>query len=124
MAVKNQGRRNKQRGYEFEAEIVQLASDCGLDNPVRTWGSNGMSRDLPKNVDGIVCDQIHLQCKRQKRKVSKRYLPDDNIHAQLVRGDYQDPYAVLRAEDYFRMLKILSDNDLLGEVIQFTCDES
>lgn len=89
------GKRNRDRGFEFEREIVNEFKDID-DTCNRCWGSDGRSQNLPQNVDVVVDEQFHFQLKRQKAKFSKRYKPDDNIFAQIIRADYDEPYVIMK----------------------------
>jgi len=98
---------NKVKGCGFEREVVKLAEKKGL-TAERTWGSDGRSRGLAKEVDVLVShdgQEIHyLQCKRAK-KISKLYKPMEGIYGQVFREDRMEPMIMIRLDDYFNLLK-------------------
>jgi len=113
---------NKVRSRVLEKEVEQLAIEQGFVDTNRCYNSTGESIGLPANVDVPVTSlkgtKIPLQCKRQKKRFSQRYIPEDNIHAQVVRGDRQEAYAILRLNDYMHMLWLLEKAGLLEELPQ------
>jgi hypothetical protein len=103
--IKNQGRRNKQRGSEFEREVVNTAKKFDLEAK-RAWGSNGRSLGLHDTVD-VVIGKLRGQCKR-KKKLPQFLFPDKlqerkEFDCLLIRGDNEKPLIVLDFE-YFLYL--------------------
>ena len=98
---------NKAKGCGFEREVVKLAEKKGL-SAERTWGSDGRSRGLAKEVDVLVSHdgkEIHyLQCKRAK-KIGAQYRPIEGIYGQVFREDRGESMIMIRLDDFFSLMR-------------------
>jgi Holliday junction resolvase len=97
--------KSKRKGTAFEREIVRLFEERGI-SAIRAWGSDGRSIGLPTEVD-IVIDidgwKTTLQCKRRK-KIAGYILPEDNVYAQVIRGDRGEAHIVIRLKDFIELI--------------------
>ena len=89
-------KRNKQRGYELEAEIVEDAEAKGLDAE-RAWGSNGRALGEHATVDARVAG-CRIQAKRVKT-LAKKYTLNEHQDAIVFRADRGKKYALIRFDD-------------------------
>ncbi len=97
--------KQKVKGNGYEREIVKLATEKGLDCS-RSWGSDGRSRGLSKDVD-IVLENYNVQCKRIKRLPKWLGMTDD-ISIVLTREDQGETYAIMRLEKTDGLLGLLN----------------
>lgn len=97
---------SKRKGAAFEREVVRLAEKYGL-SAERTWGSDGRSRGLIKEVDVLVSADgvniISIQCKIAK-KISAKYKPIEGIDAQVFREDRGQAMIMIRLTDFYKLL--------------------
>lgn len=97
--------KNKNRGNRFERKLVNIAKAKGF-KAERAWGSDGKSLGLESNVDILLhahIGAIHLQAKK-KKKISDVYKPDSNIFGQVIGQDREEPYVVIRYNDFLRLI--------------------
>lgn len=107
--------RNKQRAYEQETEVRDLARENGLD-AIRCWGSDGRSRGLPEGVDVVLEEgtdhEEWLQCKRRKNIAN--YLDPGNyvegVNIVVVREDYNQNLFILTEDKFLKIYKKAYDN--------------
>lgn len=92
----------KRKGYDYEREIVNKAREAGLEAE-RAYASDGRSLGLTPGVD-VVINGMPCQCKRVKR-VAEYIKPSNDVHAQIIRGDREESYVVIRLEDFLKCLK-------------------
>lgn len=98
MAVKNQGRRNRQRGQEGEREVCQILSDhLGIE----------VKRLLGQERDGgvdIKVGPFEIDCKRRK-KVANLYEWMNEAGAIALRADGKSWLMVMRLEDWIKLAR-------------------
>lgn len=68
------GKRNKQRGYETEKQVVDVAIEHGL-KAERAFCSNGRALGKAADVDVLIEDRICVQVKRRKTLPNYLELP-------------------------------------------------
>ena len=93
------GNTNRNRGFGFEREVVNLAKSLGYDAK-RAWGSDGRSLGLTADVD-ILIDNKPYQCKR-KKSLAVYLKPSGNNFGNIVREDRGETYLIIRLEDYLK----------------------
>lgn len=96
--------REKRIGTRAENYVVDRFNKAGI-RATRTWGSNGESRGLSKEVDVVLEDELlYLQIKRRKT-ISKLLYRPSGTHAVILKQPHKEPLVVLRQEDFIRLLK-------------------
>lgn len=96
--------REKLIGTRAENYIVDRFNASGI-RATRTWGSNGESRGLAKEVDAVLEDMnIYIQVKRRK-KLNQILFRPAGTHLVIVKQPHKEPLVVLRQEDFIRLLK-------------------
>ena len=97
----SRGKRNRQRGFEFEREVVNTARRLGFIAR-RAYASNGQSLGVHESVDCIVGD-YKIQCKRKKAVADYiRLSPEFDL--VVFREDKGRACVVM---DYERFLKLI-----------------
>lgn len=99
------GKRNKQRSYEHEMEIVRLAQSMGL-GAKRAWASNGRAAGWPETVDVCVYserEEVRIQAKRRV-KIADYITPPEGADITVIREDRGKNYAVVPLEMFFEWL--------------------
>ena len=100
------GKRNKQRGYELEAELVKQAKAEGLDS-VRAWCSDGRSLGWSADVD-LTVDVYKIQAKRRKTLPAYLQIPA-GCDAVAFRQDRGEALVLTRWTDYLHTIKQLKE---------------
>lgn len=103
------GKRNKQRGYEHEAELVKSAEAAGFEAR-RAWGSNGKALGEAADVDLVIerravfgYRKACIQAKRRKKLADYLQIPE-SCDAVVFRQDRGDSLVLLRWDDYLSLL--------------------
>jgi Holliday junction resolvase len=99
-------KRNKQRGYEFEAELVKKAKAEGLEAK-RAWCSDGRSIGLDADVD-VLIDVYNVQAKRRKKLPSYLQIPD-SCDAVAFRQDRGETLVLLTLSEWLHMVKQIKE---------------
>ena len=97
--------KEKQKGNRFEYQVRDMFIENGIDC-VRSYGSDGRSLGLDKEVDLLVKhngNQYTIQCKVRK-KISAFIKPSDDIYTQIIKEDRGDIICVLRLQDFIDLL--------------------
>jgi len=110
MAKNKGGLSPKMKGNRFERKLVALCDYFGI-KAERMWGSSGLSRGLPAEVDVIIKgknEDIRVQCKCRK-KMPKFLGITDVVDIVAIKEDRGDMYFIIRAEDYLTDYKRIID---------------
>lgn len=107
---------SKVKGNTFEREIVDLARERGLIAE-RSWGSDGRSRGLSKDVDvtirvrsnAVGC--FRLQCKR-RAKIPAWAQTSGSVDAVVYRADNAPAFIIM---SYLNLLELLNGLHILSE---------
>ena len=97
--------KQKQKGNRFEYQVRDMFIDSGIDC-VRSYGSDGRSLGLDKEVDLLVKHkgkQYTVQCKVRK-KISSFIKPSEDIYTQIIKEDRGDVICVVRLKDLIDLL--------------------
>ena len=97
--------KQKQKGNRFEYQVRDTFIENGIDC-VRSYGSDGRSLGLDKEVDLLVKhkgNEYTIQCKVRK-KISTFIKPSDDIYTQIIKEDRGDIICVLRLQDFIDLL--------------------
>ena len=101
------GRRNKQRGYELEREVVGWAEEQGFDCR-RIFGSGAYKEQLGDEFSGdIVLNGLRVEAKRRKNGFSVIYsaFEQDDSDIVVVRADRKERLWVLKDQLFVQLLK-------------------
>ena len=93
---------SKNKGNGFERELVQQATDSGLEAK-RAWGSNGEALGCHATVD-LVVDGFKLQAKRRK-SIPAWLGMSEHVDGVVVRADYQEAKVLISWFDFLDFLK-------------------
>jgi len=93
---------NKQKGSNYEREIVNQAKELGLE-AIRAYASNGLSLGKCEAVD-LIIEGITIQAKRRKKLAAYMAIPD-NVDIVVMRGDREESLAVVPFEKILRLIK-------------------
>lgn len=99
--------KNKLRGTYYERKCVERAHKFDL-KAERTWGSDGRSRGLHQEVDMVLEDSIHIQCKKRKR-LAEHLMPIDEIHVQFVGEDRGRNLAIMSQDYYLSLIATIKE---------------
>ena len=97
--------KQKQKGNRFEYQVRDTFIDNGIEC-VRSYGSDGRSLGLDKEVDLLVKHkgkQYTVQCKVRK-KISSFIKPSDDIYAQVIKEDRGDVVCIIRLTDFIELI--------------------
>lgn len=107
---------SKVKGNSFEREVIGLAKHWGLIAE-RSWGSDGRSRGLSKDVDVTIqvrrgaLKTFRLQCKR-RAKIPTWAQTGGTVDAVVYRADYGPSYVAM---PYINLLELLYGLNVLSE---------
>jgi Holliday junction resolvase len=97
---------NKRRGKRLEADIVALAKSLGYSSK-RAWGSNGEALGYTAGVDvvlNLIDMDFKIQCKMMK-KMSDKYLPSEEVQAQVIRADNGPAMILLPYTEFLNLIQ-------------------
>ena len=97
--------RQKEKGNRFEYQVRDTFIDKGIEC-VRSYGSDGRSLGLDKEVDLLVKHKDRdytLQCKVRK-KISSFIKPSDDIYAQVIKEDKGETVCIIRLKDFIELI--------------------
>lgn len=103
------GRSPKVKGSRIERARVQEAVDCAL-NAERTWGSDGRSAGLAKEVDIIIKVggvRWTFQSKGMKKMAKIFNLMDNHVDGIIMTPDRQEPVVTIRWATFLQLLVAL-----------------
>jgi hypothetical protein len=102
--------RSKSKGNRFERLIVRMTKDYDEKiNIKRSWGSNGAALGKHEEVDILIGKDFKIQAKCRKA-IGQWMIPNENVDAQVIKGDREDPLIVLKYDDWLEMLKYLIES--------------
>ena len=97
--------KEKLKGNRFEYQVRDSFIDKGIDC-VRSYGSDGRSLGLDKEVDLLVKHngkQYTVQCKVRK-KISSFIKPSKDIYTQIIKEDRGDTVCIIRLKDFIELI--------------------
>jgi len=100
------GARNKRRGYELEAEVVEAAKAAGIEAR-RVFGSGQYKRELGSDFAGDVhIGPYRLEAKRRKNGFGLLYdaFAQDEADVVCVRADRGERLYVVREPMFMRLI--------------------
>ena len=97
--------KSKAKGKTFERLIVEMTQDFFEDEVKvkRAWGSNGAAMGQHEEVDILIGENIKIQAKCRKA-IGQWMIPNENVDAQVVKGDREEPLIVMKYDDWLEML--------------------
>ena len=97
--------KSKAKGNRFERLIVDMTKDFFNDKIKikRAWGSNGAAMGQHEEVDVLIGDDIKIQAKC-RRVMGQWMIPNENVDAQVIKADREDPLIVMKYDDWLEML--------------------
>lgn len=102
----------KIKGDKFENELVAIATEHSFEDSFRMWGSNGLSRGLPEEVDVVIDEHgfnIWLQAKRHETTPS--YVnPGKDFDIRIITLENGTSFTCIYAERFFELLKFIKEN--------------
>ena len=93
--------KSKAKGNRFERLIVLMTTDRDIECK-RAWGSNGAAMGEHEEVDILIGKNFKLQAKCRKA-IAQWMIPNENVNAQVIKGDREEPLIVMRYEDFLTM---------------------
>ena len=97
--------RSKQKGNRFERLVVEMTKDSGLAAK-RAWGSNGEAMGEHEEVDVLIGKSFKIQTKCRK-KIATWMTPSENVDAQVIKADRENPLIVMRYDDWLELYKMV-----------------
>lgn len=97
--------KSKAKGNRFERLIVDMTKDF-FDDKIkikRAWGSNGAAMGQHEEVDVLIGDDIKIQAKC-RRVMGQWMIPNENVDAQVIKADREDPLIVMKYDEWLEML--------------------
>jgi len=97
--------KSKAKGNRFERLIVDMTKDY-FNNKVkikRAWGSNGAAMGQHEEVDVLIGKDFKIQAKCRKA-IGQWMIPNENVDAQVIKGDREEPLIVMKYDDWLDML--------------------
>ena len=97
--------KSKAKGNRFERLIVEMTQDFFEDEVKvkRAWGSNGAAMGQHEEVDILIGENIKIQAKCRKA-IGQWMIPNENVAAQVVKGDREEPLIVMKYDAWLEML--------------------
>ena len=97
--------KSKAKGNRFERLIVEMTKDFFEEKikVKRAWGSNGAAMGQHEEVDILIGQNIKLQAKCRKA-IGQWMIPNENVDAQVIKGDREEPLIVMKYDDWLEML--------------------
>jgi hypothetical protein len=97
--------KSKAKGNRFERLIVDMTKSFFEDEikVQRAWGSNGAAMGQHEEVDILIGDDFKIQAKCRK-SIGQWMIPNENVDAQVVKGDREEPLIVMKYDDWLEML--------------------
>jgi len=107
--------KSKSKGNRFERLIVDMTKDFFEESwnhkdffeekikVKRAWGSNGAAMGQHEEVDILIGDDFKIQAKCRKA-IGQWMIPNENVNAQVVKGDREEPLIVMKYDDWLEML--------------------
>ncbi|MCA1807763.1 MAG: hypothetical protein LC687_07945 [Actinobacteria bacterium] len=106
---------SKSKGYRLEKKIDQRFNDAGHHSK-RVWGSDGRAIGHAKDVDNVVqlftdrSEGIPFLVQAKSRAAIADYItPGDDVDAQIVQADRQEPIVVMRLDKFLALLDEAAD---------------
>lgn len=104
------GKRSRRRGHKFECEIAEFFRNHGYSNCV-TSRAGDRSEDN-RGVDLVNTGEFVVQCKRGKKycrpiEIYNILSSNTEIPVLVTKGDHLDALAVVRLEDFGKLLDVL-----------------
>tara|TARA_R100000781_G_scaffold54158_4_gene35429 strand:- start:1136 stop:1498 length:363 start_codon:yes stop_codon:yes gene_type:complete len=103
--------KSKAKGNRFERLVVDMTKHFFSDNKgnntirvKRAWGSNGAAMGQHEEVDILIGDDIKLQAKC-RGAMGQWMIPNENVDAQVIKADREDPLIVMKYDDWLEMLQ-------------------
>lgn len=96
------GKHSQRKGADGEREVVALARAACLDAQ-RTWETSQAADAAVRRCDVRIAGRAY-QVKRSRDGFGPLYEALSNVAGLFVRADGREWLAVLRAEDYLKML--------------------
>ena len=96
----------RNKGNDYEREIVNSLKKNGI-KAKRAWGSNGQSLGMHEEVDIAIYKDLEtykIQAKRRKT-ISDFIKPSKHVDFQILRGDREPSYVVMRLKDFIKFVK-------------------
>jgi hypothetical protein len=109
--------KSKSKGNRFERLIVDMTKSF-FDETVkvkRAWGSNGAAMGQHEEVDILIGDDFKIQAKCRK-SIGQWMIPNENVDAQVIKGDREEPLIVMKYDDWLEML----DHAIDGKYSKYT----
>ena len=97
--------KSKAKGNRFERLIVDMTKDF-FNNKIkikRAWGSNGAAMGQHEEVDVLIGDDFKIQAKC-RRAMGQWMIPNENVNAQVIKADREEPLIVMKYDDWLEML--------------------
>ncbi len=113
------GARERRKGISAELEVVSLARAHGLQ-AIRTWRFAQSLFPAKRAIDVRIAGR-NFQVKRRRAGFRTLYRNLEHVHGLFLRDDDQNWLAVIRAEDFLRLLAQVSK---VVEVKKGDCDET
>tara|TARA_R100000005_G_C4977927_1_gene188683 strand:- start:340 stop:654 length:315 start_codon:yes stop_codon:yes gene_type:complete len=95
--------KSKAKGNRFERLIVEVTKDNGIPCK-RAWGSNGAALGMHEEVDILIGKNFKVQAKCRKA-IGQWMIPNENVNAQVIKGDRESPLVVMRYDDFIDLFK-------------------
>ena len=96
--------KSKAKGNRFERQIVDRAKHFDIEAK-RAWGSDGRAMGQHEEVDIVLSDNFKIQAKCRK-KIGSWMIPNDNVDAQVIKGDRTSPLIVMPLDLFLVMYKL------------------
>jgi hypothetical protein len=92
---------SKAKGTGYEREFLEKLANGGIEDAERTWGSDGRSRGLHREVDVVIRGSVYVQNKRPS-SVPGYLFPKDKGHIKvLTERSTGDEYAIVWLDPYY-----------------------
>ena len=102
--------KSKAKGNRFERLIVDMTKSY-FESTIkikRAWGSNGAAMGQHEEVDILLGDDFKIQAKCRK-SIGQWMIPNENVDAQVIKGDREEPLIVMKYDDWLEMLDYAID---------------
>lgn len=116
MKPKNNGKRNRTRGHNYERQIAQEFRELGWQTACTTRYASRMRDD--QKVDIFETNPLNIQCKATNKcinyqQILKEMPNDANYNVVLNKLTGKGEFVIISKEDFYELISMLKNNSII-----------